>query len=174
MLLGTAGIERRESPLVRWLQHRYEVLLARIIRTPRPAYVTVAVIVLGGAVVYPWLGQSLLPSFKERDFLMHWVTTPGTSHPEMVRITQKACKELMSIPGVRNCGAHVGRAITGDEPYGVNFTENWISIDPKVDYDKTLANIQELVDGTPWLYRAVQPDPREPLTEDRPGGRQRV
>ena len=114
MLLGTAAIERRESPLVRWLQRRYEVLLARIIRTPRPAYVTVAVIVLAGAVVYPWLGQSLLPSFKERDFLMHWVTTPGTSHPEMVRITQKACRELMSIPGVRNCGAHVGRAITGD------------------------------------------------------------
>src|SRR5438477_80584 len=87
LLLGTAAIERRESPLVRWLQRRYEMLLARIIRTPRPAYVTVAVIVLAGAVVYPWLGQSLLPSFKERDFLMHWVNTPGASLPEMVRIT---------------------------------------------------------------------------------------
>src|SRR2546429_4449588 len=38
--------------------------------------------------VYPRLGQSLLPNFKERDFLMHWVTTPGTSHPEMVRVTR--------------------------------------------------------------------------------------
>src|SRR3989454_6330510 len=174
MLLGSAAIERRESPLVRWLQHRYEVLLARIIRTPRPAYVTVAVIVLGGAVVYPWLGQSLLPSFKERDFLMHWVTTPGTSHPEMVRITQKACKELMSIPGVRNCGAHVGRAITGDEPYGVNFTENWISIDPKVDYDKTLAKIQELVDGYPGLYRDVQTYLKERIKEVLTGGKQAI
>ncbi|PYN78807.1 MAG: acriflavin resistance protein [Candidatus Rokuibacteriota bacterium] len=174
MLLGTAAIERRESPLVRWLQRRYEVLLARIIRTPRPAYVTVAVIVLAGAVVYPWLGQSLLPSFKERDFLMHWVTTPGTSHPEMVRITQKACKELMSIPGVRNCGAHVGRAITGDEPYGVNFTENWISIDPKVDYDKTLAKIQELVDGYPGLYRDVQTYLKERIKEVLTGGKQAI
>ena len=174
MLLGTAAIERRESPLVRWLQRRYEMLLARIIRTPRPAYVTVAVIVLAGAVVYPWLGQSLLPSFKERDFLMHWVTTPGTSHPEMVRITQKACRELMSIPGVRNCGAHVGRAITGDEPYGVNFTENWISIDPKVDYDKTLANIQELVDGYPGLYRDVQTYLKERIKEVLTGGKQAI
>ena len=174
MLLGTAAIERRESPLVRWLQRRYEVLLARIIRTPRPAYVTVAVIVLAGAVVYPWLGQSLLPSFKERDFLMHWVTTPGTSHPEMVRITQKACRELMSIPGVRNCGAHVGRAITGDEPYGVNFTENWISIDPKVDYDKTLAKIQELVDGYPGLYRDVQTYLKERIKEVLTGGKQAI
>ena len=174
MLLGTAAIERRESPLVRWLQRRYEVLLARIIRTPRSAYVTVAVIVLAGAVVYPWLGQSLLPSFKERDFLMHWVTTPGTSHPEMVRITQKACRELMSIPGVRNCGAHVGRAITGDEPYGVNFTENWISIDPKVDYDKTLAKIQELVDGYPGLYRDVQTYLKERIKEVLTGGKQAI
>ena len=174
MLLGAAAIERRESPLVRWLQRRYEVLLARIIRTPRPAYVTVAVIVLAGAAVYPWLGQSLLPSFKERDFLMHWVTTPGTSHPEMVRITQKACRELMSIPGVRNCGAHVGRAITGDEPYGVNFTENWISIDPKVDYDKTLAKIQELVDGYPGLYRDVQTYLKERIKEVLTGGKQAI
>ena len=174
MLLGTAAIERRESPLVRWLQRRYEVLLARIIRTPRPAYVTVAVIVLAGAVVYPWLGQSLLPSFKERDFLMHWVTTPGTSHPEMVRITGKACRELISIPGVRNCGAHVGRAITGDEPYGVNFTENWISIDPKVDYDKTLAKIQELVDGYPGLYRDVQTYLKERIKEVLTGGKQAI
>src|SRR5439155_1032337 len=106
--------------------------------------------------------------------LMHWVTTPGTSHPEMVRITQKACRELMSIPGVRNCGAHVGRAITGDEPYGVNFTENWISIDPKVDYDKTLANIQELVDGYPGLYRDVQTYLKERIKEVLTGGKQAI
>jgi Cu/Ag efflux pump CusA len=105
---------------------------------------------------------------------MHWVTTPGTSHPEMVRITQRACKELMSIPGVRNCGAHVGRAITGDEPYGVNFTENWISIDPKVDYDKTLAKIQELVDGYPGLYRDVQTYLKERIKEVLTGSKQSI
>src|SRR5881409_2235289 len=174
MLLGKAAIERRESPLVRWLQRKYETLLARIIRTPRPAFIAVGAIVLAGAVVYPLLGAALLPNFKERDFLMHWVTTPGTSHPEMVRITQKACKELMTIPGVRNCGSHVGRAITGDEPYGVNFTENWISIDPKVDYDKTLHSIQELVDGYPGLYRDVQTYLKERIKEVLTGGKQSI
>ena len=174
MLLGKAAIERRESPLVRWLQRKYETLLARIIRTPRPAFIAVGAIVLAGAVVYPLLGAALLPNFKERDFLMHWVTTPGTSHPEMVRITQKACRELISIPGVRNCGAHVGRAITGDEPYGVNFTENWISVDPKVDYDKTLARIQELVDGYPGLYRDVQTYLKERIKEVLTGGKQSI
>ena len=40
------------------------------------------------------MGQELLPSFKERDFLMHWLGKPGTSHPEMVRSSTLACKEL--------------------------------------------------------------------------------
>src|SRR5437762_229038 len=134
----------------------------------------VCVSVLAGAVVYPRLGQTLLPNFKERDFLMHWVTTPGTSHPEMVRVTQQACRELISIPGVRNCGSHVGRAITGDEPYGVNFTENWISVDPKVDYDKTLAKVQELVDGYPGLYRDVQTYLKERIKEVLTGAKQSI
>jgi Cu/Ag efflux pump CusA len=54
-------------------------------------------------MVVPQLGQSLLPDFKERDFLMHWLTKPGTSHPEEVRVSTLACVELRSIPGVRNC-----------------------------------------------------------------------
>ena len=70
---------------------------------------------------------------------MHWVPAEGTSHPETFRITQLGEPELRAIPGVRNFGAHIGRAVGGDEPYGVNFTENWISVDPKVDYDKTRA-----------------------------------
>jgi Cu/Ag efflux pump CusA len=86
---------------------------------------------------------------------MHWVPPEGTSHKETFRITQQASRELRAIPGVRNFGAHIGRAIGGDEPYGVNFTENWVSIDPNVDYDKTRGAIEEAVAGYPGLYRDV-------------------
>ena len=63
----------------------------------------------------PLFGSALLPDFKERDFLMHWVTAPGTSHPEEVRISTAACIELRSIPGVRNCGSHIGQALLAEE-----------------------------------------------------------
>ena len=164
ILLNKMVIER-ESPIVGWLQRRYHELLSRIIRTPRVAYFTTGVIVLAGIVVYPLLGQSLLPSFKERDFLMHWLTPPGTSHPEMYRLTVLASRELRSIPGVRNFGAHIGRATVADEVVGIDFTENWISVDPKVDYNKTLAAIQETVDGYPGIYRDVQTYLRERIKE---------
>ena len=36
-------------------------------------------LIVAGIAILPALGNSLLPNFKERDFLMHWVTEPATS-----------------------------------------------------------------------------------------------
>ena len=66
---------------------------------------------------------------------------------------------------MRNFGSHIGQAFLADEPYGINFGENWISVDPKVDYDKTLASLQEVVDGYPGIYRDVQTYLKERIRE---------
>ncbi len=155
VLLRNVALEKHESPLIRFLHRIYTSILARIVNKPYTAYFTVGIVVLAGILILPNLGQSLLPSFKERDFLMHWLTKPGTSWPEMNRITTLGSKELRKIPGVRNFGAHIGQALIMDEVVGVNFGENWISIDPEVDYDETVNKIQETVDGYPGLYRDV-------------------
>jgi CzcA family heavy metal efflux pump len=165
ILLRGAALEGRESPLVLWLWRSYARLLQPATHSPLPAYITVGVVTLAGIGVWPLLGHSLLPDFKERDFLMHWVTDPSTSHPEMVRITTRASKELRAIPGVRNFGAHIGQAYLADEVYGVNFGENWISVDKSVDYDKTVAAITEMVEGYPGLYRDVQTYLKERIRE---------
>ncbi len=94
-----------------------------------------------------------MPKFKETDFLMHWVEKPGIGIEAMNRITIAASKELRAVDGVNNFGSHIGRAEVADEVYGPNFTELWISIDPDVDYEDTVAAVQEVVDGYPGLYR---------------------
>jgi CzcA family heavy metal efflux pump len=165
VLLANAPIQQRQSPVIPWLHGIYDRVLGRIFRTPGLAYGTVSTIVVAGMLVTPFLGQELLPSFKERDFLMHWILKPGSSHPEMWRITAESCRELLTIPGVRNCGSHIGQAVSADEPYGIYFTENWISIDPAVDYDTTLNSVQELVDGYPGLVRDVQTYLKERIRE---------
>jgi CzcA family heavy metal efflux pump len=165
ILLSNAPLKNRISPIVTWLHGAYDRVLTGIVRVPRVAYSGFSGIMVAGLVVWPLLGQELLPSFKERDFLMHWVAKPGTSHPEMVRITTAACKELRAIPGVRNCGTHIGQALLMDEVYGIYFAENWISVDPSVDYDATLAKVQELVDGYPGLQRDVQTYLKERIRE---------
>lgn len=174
LLLRNVPLERRESPLLRWLQRGYTALLGRIIRTPRPAFATVGALVVLGVSILPFLGQSLFPTFKEKDFLMHWVTPPGTSQSEVVRITTRVSQELRAIPGVRSFGSHIGRAVQGEEISGINFAENWVSIDPSADYDKTLAAIREVVDGYPGLFHDVQTYLNERIDEVLVGSSEQI
>jgi CzcA family heavy metal efflux pump len=165
MLLRKQGHLRRESPLKVFLVRWYSRALRRLISSTRPAYFAVAGLALLAVVGTPQLGQSLLPEFKERDFLMHWITKPGTSLQEEVRITTLSAEGLGAIPGVRNFGAHIGQASNADEVVGPEFGENWISIDPAADYDDTLHAVQTEVDGYPGLYRDVQTYLKERIRE---------
>ncbi len=155
ILLRNTSLEHREAVLSKWLKKHYNNILSRIVDKPKSAYAVVGIVVIAGLAIVPQLGQSLLPSFKERDFLMHWVAKPGTSWPEMNRITIAGSRELRAIEGVQNFGAHIGQAFYMDEVVGMNFGENWISVHPDVPYDETLNKIQMLVDGYPGLYRDV-------------------
>ncbi|MFN0178081.1 MAG: efflux RND transporter permease subunit [Gemmatimonadales bacterium] len=166
-LLLLRGVEAapKETRFLHWLRNRYRALLpAMLDRSPRLIPGLAAVLVVAVAVG-PFLGQEFLPRFKEYDFLMHWVEKPGTSLDAMRRITIRASQELRAIPGVRNFGAHLGRAEVADEVVGANFTELWVSIDPKVDYDATVATIQAAVDGYPGLVRDLLTYLRERIKE---------
>jgi len=156
ILLRGAAIERRESPLTRRLQGAYAAVLGRVIRAARPTFAGIAAVALTGVIVFPQLGESLFPEFKERDFLMHWVTTPGTSLPEEDRIILAASRDLRAVPGVRNFGSHIGQALLGEEIAGVDFGENWVSIDPNADYEETLGAVEEVAASYPGMFRNVE------------------
>jgi CzcA family heavy metal efflux pump len=156
---------RRDAPLVRWLKRGYGAALARILTRPLPAFAAAGVVAVAGLAALPALGQELYPAFKERDFLMHWITAPGTSAPEEQRITTTASRELRAIPGVRNFGSHIGQAFLAEEVVGSNFGENWVSIDRNADYDKTVRAIKSAVDEHPGIYHDVQTYLRERIDE---------
>lgn len=174
LLLKRVPVERRESPLARWLQRGYGWALTKIIQRPKPAYGAFLALTLASVLAVPQLGSSLFPSFKERDFLIHWITTPGTSQPEMQRITIGLSARLRAIPGVRTFGTHIGQAFLGEEIAGVNFGENWISIDPKADYDKTLAAVKSTVASYPGIYRDVLTYLNERIEEVLTGSKESV
>jgi CzcA family heavy metal efflux pump len=155
MLLPKAGERRGEPPLTQFLKRIYGAVLPFFIARPRTAILIVVAMFGMTGVAVTTLGEEFLPNFKETDFLMHWVEKPGTSLEAMDRITVQVGRELRSVPGVRNFGSHIGRAEVADEVVGPNFTELWISVDPDVPLDKTMHEIQEVIDGYPGLYRDV-------------------
>jgi len=154
-LLPRASQKEREAPLTRWLKRGYRAVLPPIVKHSWLALTAMLAIFAGAAIAFPYLGEGFFPEFKETDFLMHWVGKPGTSLEAMTNSVISVSKELRAIPGVRNFGSHIGRAEVADEVVGPNFTELWISIDPKVDYDATHARINEAVNGYPGLQRDV-------------------
>jgi CzcA family heavy metal efflux pump len=156
VLLVGAPLGRGGSPLVAWLQRIYEPALAWTIRRPLPMFLAIGIVLLAGLAVMPFLHESLLPDFRERNLAIHLTGAPGMSQPEMTRIAGRVSRELESIPGVRNVGAHIGRAVFGDQVVDVNSSELWVSIDPGADYDKTRAAVQAVVSGYPGLQHDVQ------------------
>jgi CzcA family heavy metal efflux pump len=174
LLLRNAKIERRESPLVRLLQRMYTAALSRIMVRPRAVYAGFGLVTVLGLVMAPLLGQSLFPAFKERDFLIHWVSQPGTSAAEMQRTTIEVSKQLRTIPGVRNFGAHIGQSFLGEEVAGVNLGENWVSTDPSVDYDDTLERIEEVTAAYPGMFRETQTYLDERIEEVISGGKEPI
>jgi Cu/Ag efflux pump CusA len=62
-------------------------------------------------------------------------------------------RDLRAIPGVRTFGSHIGQAFLGEEIAGVNFGENWLSIDPKADYASTLVKVRKVLGRYPGVFR---------------------
>jgi len=165
MLPNAPMTAERDTRFVAFLKRHYTAALPSIVARPRLAMGIVSGGLLLAGLGYMSFKDQFLPDFRETDFLMHFVEKPGTSIEAMDRITIRASKELRSIPGVRNFGAHIGRAEVADEVVGPNFTELWISLDAKADYDASLARIKEVVDGYPGLYRDVLTYLRERIKE---------
>ena len=124
-----------------------------------------AVLAVLGIAIVPRLGESLFPTFKEQDFLSHILTKPGTSLPEEQRIVKESSQVLRAIPGVQGFGSHIGQAMLGEETSGVDFGESWISLDPKANYDKTRAEIEETVLQYPGMFTNVETYLAERISE---------
>ena len=122
------------------------------------------------SLIYPRLGSGPVPDFKEPDFLVHFVTKPDTSLPDMDRQVALLQHELLAIPGVASVGSHIGTAPLGEEINGVNFSESWLSLSSGADYPKVLARGPG---GRVVLPRRLQRCPDLPARADRRGADQR-
>jgi Cu/Ag efflux pump CusA len=166
LLLSKTDLEIKQSPVGSRLQSGYERNLSRIVKSPGLANIAIIVLIVAAVVAIPFLRQGqAIPTFKEPYLSVRFEGAPGTSHPEMSRIVTRASGELRAIPGVSNVGAHVGRAIYGDQTVNINAAELWVSIDPKANYEATAAAIEDVINGYAGLDREVRTYVQQTLTQ---------
>ena len=165
MLIGNAPL-RGESALRSWLQRGYERVLIPILQAPRSVFIAAGVVLVAGLLALPFFKQqSLLPSFREPNLMIQWEGKPGTSHPAMTQMAAGVGQELRTVPGVSNFAAQVGRAVLSDQVVGINSAQLWVSVDPKANYNQTVAALQETVDGYPGLTHEVRSYIQETLRQ---------
>jgi len=156
ILLSSRRLEMRESPLVSRLQSSYERNISKTVSSPGLANIAILVLVVAALVAVPFLKQGkAISAFQEPYLMIKFEGAPGTSNAEMNRILSRISNELKTISGVSNVGAHVGRAVFGDQVVNVNSSEVWVSRATNANYEATVAAVEEVVNGYPGLRREV-------------------
>jgi Cu/Ag efflux pump CusA len=155
LLLGTP-VEHRDSPVTAWMTRGYTRAVTAVTDRPRSAYIGAGALGVAGLLALPFLVGSALPSFRDGNLLIDLQAVPGTSLPEMDRITDRVAVELGALPGVADVGAQIGRAISSDQVVGVDAAQIWVSLDPDEDHDATLASVQQVVGGYPGLDHSIR------------------
>jgi CzcA family heavy metal efflux pump len=145
LLFSRGSVRGGESPLLRWLRARYDGALSRVTGHARAVMIGAGALVVLGALAFALQDKSVIPSFKDRDVLVRLDAEPGTSNTRMTEIATQVSRELRSISGVENVGAHVGRAVAGDQRVDVNTGDVWVNIASGADYDATFASIENAV-----------------------------
>jgi Cu/Ag efflux pump CusA len=170
LLLPAGRSPSGESPLARALGHAQAAALGRLVGRPAGIAAAAGLLVLAGLAVLPALRhQPIAPPLQDRDVLISWKGAPGTSLPEMTRLTGRAGRELRAIPGVRSVGAHVGRASLSDRIVGSDSAELWVGIDAEADYGATTDAIAAVAEGYPGLHAEVTTYPEQRLNAARSG-----
>ena len=156
LLFSKSKIQYQENGLIVGLRKLLNPAIIGFAKAPIIAYALLGIILVAGLVIYPTLDKSTAPpALQERDLLIEWKGTQGTSNGEMNRLTMQVIKELDMVDGVKNIVGQTGRAVMSDKVSNMNNGEIWVSIDDDADYDRTLATIQKIVSGYPGLNEQV-------------------
>jgi multidrug efflux pump subunit AcrB len=158
IVTSSPGRAPRETALALRIEIWAAAFLRRALRVPaRPLAAATALGVLGVlglSLSLPALHPSQ-PTFSDRSLVVSWTGAPGMSLPELDRISALASRELLAVPGVQNVAATLGRAVSSPQIANTNSGDLFVTIRPGANYDRTLAGIKSVVEGTPGMSGTV-------------------
>ena len=132
--------------------------VARFFVNHRWAAVTVAVVLLVlGAVVFPWLGSEFTPRLNEGTIVVRLTMAPSISLEESKENAMRVERRLLAIPEVIEVTSRVGRGEVGAHADPVNSAEMFVICKPKDQWrqphDQAFIEqqIRKTVDGIPGV-----------------------
>lgn len=117
------ALEKKESPIVRWLKRMYEPALTWSLQHTRLILAATALLTFGALALLPFLGRSFLPPFNEGSLTISAITLPGTSLQKSSELGQLVEKTMHSLPEVVSTTRRTGRAELDEHAQGVYASE---------------------------------------------------
>ncbi len=160
LLLTTGHPHAAPAGPGRRLGDRVEGLTRRWSTRVTPAAAVIGVLTLAAVAVVPLLEQArrpaLLPGFHESDLVVRWQGDAGVSRSAMTTIAGELGAELRAVPGVREVGGHVGRAVLSDRVNGISTGELWVSLEPDADRGVSVDRVRRVVADHPEAAAEVR------------------
>ncbi|HEY7260318.1 MAG TPA: efflux RND transporter permease subunit [Trebonia sp.] len=156
----------RDRRFARWVTLMFDRGFA-VVSRPRWAWAAAGVIAAVTAAMIPLQAGhgTLLPQLQDRNLLVRVSAAPGTSLPEMERVTAAVDRDLQAVPGVQGVGTHVGRAVGSDQLVDVNSAEMWVTLTGQADYSRSRAAITAVLHGYPGLRADVGTYPDDQVAQ---------
>lgn len=156
LLLG-ADAHAPEPRLLTRLKERHQALVARICAHPARAGWALAVIGLVTLAGFHSLGSELLPSFRERHYVLGIKGPPGASFDWMRTSGIRISRRLLAIPEVLSVEEQMGRAEAGEDTWPPSQGEFHVRLRPvsAAGEDHALSAIRAILADTPAIQSEV-------------------
>ena len=152
-----AGAPEQKSD---WLQDRFARILSPAIASPMPVVAVAGLATLVGLAALAVGPKTMVPALNDRDLVVQWEMKAGTSYPAMSAMLGEASQKVRALSGIREVGAHIGRAIQSDRVSGINKAELWVGLSPDASYGATVESVRKTLE----TYPGVRSDPQSYTT----------
>ncbi|WP_067733065.1 efflux RND transporter permease subunit [Novosphingobium naphthalenivorans] len=148
-----------EPAFLGWLKDRHAGLLETVCASPRQAALACAVIGILTLAGFSSFGSELLPSFRERHYVLSVRGPAGASMSWMREQGARISRDLLAIPGVATVEQQIGRAEAGEDIFPPSESEIHVELDSSVGghaEEKILGRIRGVLASYPGLNTEAQ------------------
>ncbi|MGZ6098643.1 MAG: efflux RND transporter permease subunit, partial [Myxococcaceae bacterium] len=143
-------VTHRVSPLLTWVDRRYEPTLRFCLKHPALLLGSVSILLAGAAAVLPRLGSEFLPELNEGALYMTFTLPANSSLTEGRKLVPRITQLLESAPQVESALSQLGRPEDGTDAKLANNLEFFVKLRPPDQWPRqtpTLGSVLDVLQG---------------------------
>ncbi len=131
VFLTERHLKERKNPVTEFLTQKYRTIVARSLDHKKLIIIVFAILILGAAVAYNFLGKEFVPPLDEGAIMASTVMLPETSLNESVKMGTKIEEIFLSFPEVISVSRTTGTAEASEHLHPVNHSHYCIELLPR-------------------------------------------